>query len=155
MKNGPEHIRIGYRNNWFFVNKLLERLKVQGTIPLCFKDPEWQSRIVESLLVDIPIGTIIIDCRNVDKWIVVDGMERLGALRHFMESFLVLEGLQILPELNGFQWHDTPRHRQRKIEESPIAIFTIEYGTPDQYMESIVSRFVDRVRYHGRYRKSQ
>jgi len=42
--------------------------------------PQAQSRLLESLLIRIPIPAFYFDSSNEDKWLVIDGLQRLTAL---------------------------------------------------------------------------
>lgn len=44
---------------------------------------EQQSRLIESLVLKIPIPTFYFNAANDDKWIVIDGLQRLSAFLNF------------------------------------------------------------------------
>ncbi len=53
-----------------------------------------KSRLIESLLIRIPLPAFYIDATDEDKWLVVDGLQRLSALKQFMsDKTLMLCGL--------------------------------------------------------------
>ena len=45
-----------------------------------------QSRLIESMLIKIPLPAFYVDATNDDKWLVVDGLQRLNAVRRFVVS---------------------------------------------------------------------
>lgn len=45
---------------------------------------EQQSRLIESLVLKIPIPTFYFNAANDDKWIVIDGLQRLSAFLNFL-----------------------------------------------------------------------
>jgi len=48
--------------------------------------PEAKSRLIESILIRIPLPAFYIDATDEDKWLVVDGLQRLSALKQFMSD---------------------------------------------------------------------
>ena len=69
--------------------------------------PQQQSRLIESLIIRIPLPTFYFDSTEDDKLIVVDGLQRLYAIKRFMvldqndKERLVLTGLEYLKEYEG------------------------------------------------------
>ncbi len=45
---------------------------------------EAQSRLIESMLIRIPLPAFYMDATNDEKWLVVDGLQRLTTLKRFM-----------------------------------------------------------------------
>ena len=61
-----------------------------------------QSRLIESMLIKIPLPAFYVDATNDDKWLVVDGLQRLNAVRRFVISQdLALTGLEFISEFEG------------------------------------------------------
>ena len=73
-----------------------------------------KSRLIESLLLGIPIPPIFVSQRKDGVWDVVDGLQRLSTIYQFVGVLrdennevlppLVLEGTDYLPALNGKTW---------------------------------------------------
>ena len=96
-----------------------------------WKDRE-QSRLIESILIRFPLPAFYFDGSNPEKWLVVDGLQRLSSLRRFViEKSLKLRGLEYLPQFEGFSYDDLPRPLQRTIEETQITQYIIQAGTPE------------------------
>ena len=71
------------------------------------------------------------DGTNDDRWLVVDGLQRLTALKNFVvDRSLVLEGLEFLKVHNGKKFDALPRHFQRRIVETQVTVFIIQENTP-------------------------
>ena len=47
-----------------------------------------KSRLIESIIIRIPLPAFYIDGTNEDNWLVVDGLQRLSALKQFMIKHL-------------------------------------------------------------------
>ncbi|NET55258.1 MAG: DUF262 domain-containing protein, partial [Symploca sp. SIO2E6] len=62
-----------------------------------------KSRLIESILIRIPLPAFYIDATDEEKWLVVDGLQRLSALKHFVsdksDKRLRLCGLEYLTGL--------------------------------------------------------
>jgi len=105
-----------------------------------------QSRLIESLIIRIPLPTFYFDGSDEDKWIVVDGLQRLWAMKRFIvepsgsENKLKLKNLEYLTEYDGLYFEELPRDIQRRIKEQTIIAYLIRKGTPDKMRNSIFER---------------
>ncbi len=105
-----------------------------------------QSRLIESILIRIPLPAFYFDGRNDDCWTVVDGLQRISTINNFVvrnledESKLRLTDLEYLVEFNGKTFEELPRPMQRRIRECQIYCYCIRGGTPDDVTSSIFKR---------------
>ena len=100
-----------------------------------------QSRLIESILIRIPLPAFYVDATNEDYWIVVDGLQRLTAIKRFIiEGSLELRGLEFLNQIEGKRYAQLPRNFQRRIDETEVTIFTIQAGTPETVKFNIFKR---------------
>ena len=84
-------------------------------------DDQKQSQLIESLLIKFPLPAFYFDGSDNNKWLVVDGLQRLSSLRNFVIlKKLKLQGLEFLNKLEGDGFDDLPRNLQRQIEEAQI-----------------------------------
>jgi len=110
---------------------------------------EAQSRLIESLMLKIPIPAFYFDAADDDQWVVIDGLQRLCAFQNYLigkisddgtmkkEKF---RGLEYLKDFNNITFDDLPRQYIRRIKETSIIAFTVEKGTPDQVVYNIFQR---------------
>lgn len=89
-----------------------------------------KSRLIESLVIKLPIPAFYFDGSNDDKWLVIDGLQRLSAVNDFVNNRYQLTALDYLPELEGKKFADLERIHQRNIEEFEIFACIIEKETP-------------------------
>lgn len=100
-----------------------------------------QSRLIESILLRIPLPPIYLDATPDDIWLVVDGLQRLSTLqRFFSEQSLVLENLEYLIDLNGKTFNDLPRALQRRLEDAELNLYIIRPETPPKVKFMIFTR---------------
>ncbi len=100
-----------------------------------------QSRLIESLMLRIPIPAFYFDGTNNEKWLVVDGLQRLTAIRRFIiEQNLRLGNLEYLAEHNGKTFTELPRPLQRTIREADLVWYLIMPGTPENVKFDVFRR---------------
>lgn len=151
----PSEVNIGQMS--LNISNLMERLE-NDEIELA---PEFQrngdlwsfkkqSRLIESLMLKIPIPVFYFDASDEGQWVVIDGRQRLTAFRNYLVGIPVedggerikkkLEGFQYLRDLNGLTFDELPRQYMRRIKETSIIAYTVEKGTPDAVVFNIFQR---------------
>ena len=100
-----------------------------------------QSRLIESILLRIPLPVFYMAADADDNWQVVDGLQRLGTLRNFiLHKKLRLRGLEYLSQFEGHDYDQLPRPMQRRITETQLSCHVIETGTPPEVMFNVFKR---------------
>jgi len=103
--------------------------------------PGRKSRLIESLLLNIPLPVFYVASDADGDWIVVDGLQRLTSLNQYLrEQSFALQGLEFLHQFNGQKFDDLPRSMQRRILESEPVFHIIQPGSPKPVTRTIFKR---------------
>ncbi|MGW5940245.1 DUF262 domain-containing protein [Streptomyces celluloflavus] len=147
----PESISI--RTETTTVDLLLSRLR-EGMLDLApdfqRRSGIWsdraQSRLIESLLLRIPISNFHMAQGDEDKWAVVDGVQRLTAIARFMEpkltglAPLALRGMDYLWQLDGSAYQDLTGRLKIRLRETQLTVHIMQQGTPEEVKYNVFSR---------------
>lgn len=99
------------------------------------------SRLIESILLRLPLPVFYFDVTNPDKWIVVDGLQRLSTIKKFIvDKKLKLFNLEFLTDLNNKKYDDLDKSFKRVLEETQIVTYQIEAQTPKKVRYAIFNR---------------
>jgi len=99
-----------------------------------------KSRLIESLLLRMPLPSFYFDATDDENWVVVDGLQRLWTLQEFLLSDMRLHHLEFLINYENSTFKDLPRHLQRRIGETQVVAHLIQPGTPPQVKFNIFRR---------------
>ena len=93
--------------------------------------PLQKSELIESILMGIPIPMLYLFENEFGQRQVIDGKQRLTAMRDFVENGFSLSGLRMLSQYNGFFFNDLPPILQAKIEDCQIPTYIVQPPTPE------------------------
>ncbi|MEX2262244.1 MAG: DUF262 domain-containing protein [Bryobacteraceae bacterium] len=91
--------------------------------------PELPSRLIESLLLEIPIPPIYFGKITSGRLEVIDGQQRLTTMINFISNKFQLQRLQRMGSLNGKSFKELSDEHQTKILDAPIRSVVIDAGS--------------------------
>lgn len=107
----------------------LKKPDYMNTRPFYQRRSRWtaklQSRLIESILINIPIPPLFVYEIRSNVHEVMDGQQRISAIRAFYSNELVLEGLERWPELNGRTYSKLPKAIQDGIDRRSITWISV------------------------------
>ena len=96
-------------------------------------DQQKQSQLIESFLINIPVPPIILYERDYNSYEVMDGQQRITAIKDFYNNSLELTGLEVWSELNGRTYQQLPSKIRAGIDRRAISsIVLITESTPNK-----------------------
>lgn len=98
-----------------------------------------QSRLIESVLMRIPLPVFYVAEDNEGLLIVVDGRQRLTTLQRFLDGDLTLE-LPDRPELHKKRFLDLEHRLQNRVEDSQLHFYIIDRTVPERARLDIFER---------------
>lgn len=108
---------------------------------------EAQSKLIESLLLRIPVPNLYAAESGDEGWSIVDGIQRLTTIARFVDPALVpsmaplrLRGLEYLKSYEGNLYGDLPPNLQTRIDETELLVHLIRSGTPEPVKFNIFAR---------------
>ncbi|WP_156246155.1 GmrSD restriction endonuclease domain-containing protein [Stutzerimonas frequens] len=101
-----------------------------------------QVKLVESILLGIPLPAFYFNQDNDGNFQVIDGVQRLTTIRHFMSDELELtsDGVDYLKSLSGLRFSTLDGATRRRFGSTQIVAHVIEPQTPDEVKYDIFSR---------------
>ena len=124
--------RIVYQTNNFFLPQLrdiIDRGEVLNLRPEYQRRLRWKgaqkSRLIESLLLNIPIPPVFLYESDAARYEVMDGQQRLNAVQEFMAGDFALSNLQVLQPLNGLRYSRCPPRIKRALDRSTLSAIVL------------------------------
>jgi len=140
---GDERRKVDVANHNFSARELV-RMMADGELniaPAYQRKFRWteqnESVFIESVFLGLPIPPIFVATNVGFQWEIVDGLQRLSTLMHFMaanddelriisrEKALSLQGLEKLTQLNGTIFDDLPVTLKRYFSRQPLQVVSL------------------------------
>ncbi len=103
-------------------------------------DKERQSKLIESLVLGLPIPIIFLAELNSGRLEIVDGSQRIRTIAAFVGDDLIIEGLDNLTEMNGIRFSDLPLPRKRKINNTVIRTIVLSDAATEEIRNDLFER---------------
>ena len=124
--------RMIYQTNNFFlpqIRDLIDRGEVLNLRPAYQRRLRWtvpqKSKLIESLLLNIPVPPIFLYESNEARYEVMDGQQRLNSVREFIAGDFALSGLPILTPLNGLRYSRCPPRVRRALDRASLSAIVL------------------------------
>lgn len=109
--------------------------------------PPVASRLIESMMLGIPLPIVYFAEEEDGSWSVIDGQQRLTSIISFVLGKFIYDGkdfklssLEVMKELNRKSFKDIPGDLQEKIMDTPIRSFIIKKESNDDIKFEIFER---------------
>lgn len=74
-------------------------------------DVDKQSRFIESIIMNVPIPPVFLGEDQYGKYVVLDGRQRLTAIKDFLSNLFKLSGLKVWEDLNGQNYNELQKKK--------------------------------------------
>ena len=98
-----------------------------------------QSKLVESVIMRIPLPVFYMAEDSEGRMVVVDGLQRLSTFKRFSDGELKLR-LPDRPELDGKWFSDLPPKYQNRVEDCNLIFYIIDSTAPERARLDIFER---------------
>lgn len=137
--------RILTESNREKLPNFVESLKRPGYLqlrPFYQRRPRWdderQSKLIESFIINVPVPPIFLYEKGYDSYEVMDGQQRVTAIKSFYDNVLVLKGLELWPELNGKTYSKLPLKIKTGIDRRSISSIVLVKESADTEEEALL-----------------
>ena len=148
IEDNPYPAKVDFNKEQYSIYDLLRKITEYNEIIL---QPDFQRnekvwdnkkavRLIESILMGIPLPLFYFAEQDNGKLAVVDGLQRLTVIKEFFENKFALKKLTYLVEYNNKFFKDLPREAQARIERYQIQANVINSKTPEKIKLDIFER---------------
>lgn len=103
-----------------------------------------QAKFIESMLMNLPIPYIFVadnnEGDNAGRLEIVDGSQRVRTLVRYVTDQLTLDGLEVLPALNGFKFSDLPIPRQKRFLRKTLRLIEMTFLADEEARHQLFDR---------------
>jgi hypothetical protein len=131
-KYSSRELRIVTEANREQLPNFVEALKRPGWMelrPFYQRRPRWdpirQSRLIESFIMNIPVPPLFVYESDFAKYEVMDGQQRITAIKDFYTNKVKLKGLEQWPELNGRIYETLPSEIRKGLDRRSISYIVL------------------------------
>jgi hypothetical protein len=124
--------RMVFQTNNFLlpqIRDLIERGEVLNIRPEYQRRLRWsttqKSKLIESLLLNIPVPPVYLYESDAARYEVMDGQQRLNAVREFLAGDFALTSLNVLSPLNGIRYSRCPPRIKRTLDRAVVSAIVL------------------------------
>lgn len=146
--------RVIYQTNNFLLPQIRDLISNGDDVNL---RPEYQRRLrwsnqqksllIESLLLNVPVPPVFFYENELARYEVMDGQQRLNAIKEFLNNEFPLRGLQIISSLNGRTYTKLPPKVKRSLDRASISAIVLLQESQGRIKKAGSSRFYELRRF--------
>jgi hypothetical protein len=128
-------LRVVQERNDIFLSHVMQFIKPGGEGIWSNLRPEYQrrlrwdnkkkSKLIESFIMNVPVPPVFLYEKDLGRYEVMDGQQRLNAIAEFFSGGFELEGLDIWQALNGRNYTKLPPLIRRGLERAKVSAITL------------------------------
>lgn len=151
---GGQPFRVVYQTNNFLLPQIRDLIVDGDDVNL---RPEYQRRLrwttiqksllIESLLLNVPVPPVFFYENDLARYEVMDGQQRLNAIKEFLNNSFKLRGLQIIPTLNGRTYNQLPAKVKRSLDRASVSAIILLQESKSKIKKSGSSKFYELRRF--------
>lgn len=151
---GSQPFRVVYQTNNFLLPQIRDLIVDGDDVNL---RPEYQRRLrwtniqksllIESLLLNVPVPPVFFYENDLARYEVMDGQQRLNAIKEFLSNGFNLRGLQIIPTLNGRTYAQLPAKVKRGLDRASISAIVLLQESKSKIKKVGSSKFYELRRF--------
>ena len=103
-------------------------------------DEERQAKLIESLILGLPIPFIFVAENKDSSWEIVDGSQRIRTLHSFVNNKLCLRNLKSISSLNGYKFEELEPSRRGKFLNTALRIIVLSEETTEDAKKDMFER---------------
>jgi hypothetical protein len=151
---GEQPFRVVYQTNNFLLPQIRDLILEGDVVNL---RPEYQRRLrwtgtqksllIESLLLNVPVPPLFFFENDLARYEVMDGQQRLNAIKEFLEGDFVLRGLTVLSALNGRRYTRLPPRIKRSFDRASIQAIVVLQESQGKLKKAGTDRYYELRRF--------
>jgi hypothetical protein len=140
-------LRVVQEKNDIFLSHVVQFIRGEGDGVWGNLRPEYQrrlrwdtkkkSKLIESFIMNVPVPSIFLYEKELGRFEVMDGQQRLNAIAEFFSGSFELEGLDIWRALNGRNYSGLPPLIRRGLERAKISAITLTSDNSSSIEDSL------------------
>ncbi len=103
-------------------------------------DEDRQSKLIESIVLGLPIPFIFVAENKDSSWEIVDGSQRIRTIHSFLNGALTLRNLKSITSLNGYRFDELDETRKGKILNTALRIIVLSEETTNDVKTDMFER---------------
>lgn len=103
-------------------------------------DEKRSSKLIESILLGLPIPFIFVAENTDGAWEIVDGSQRIRTIHAFVNNELMLSGLQSLTLANNFYFKNLDESRKGKFLDTALRLIILSEETSEDVKKDMFER---------------